>query len=521
MSSSTATPETASVAPATVRALTAGIAATGDPVTTIGPLTGTPLVTLPQSTVDDVHGAFDRARQAQRAWQERSPRERAKPFLRLFDLMLSRQAEGLDLLQHETGKTRLHAFEEILDGATSTLYYGRQAPKLLRGTRRAGALPVLTRTITTPQPKGVVTTITPWNYPLALTMDVVPALLAGNAVVHKPDNQTALSSLWPRALLIEAGLPADLWQVVLGDPAVIGDALIDDADYVGFTGSTAAGKAIAQRATATLTGCSLELGGKNPLLVLADADLDATARTAVRACFANAGQLCVSAERIYVDAQVHDQFVHTFAEHVRKLELGADHGFGGDMGSLTSERQLTRVTEQVADAVEAGATVVAGGKPRPDLGPYFYEPTVLTGVTEQAALCREETFGPVVSVYPFTNEDEAVTLANDSVYGLNASIFSRDERRARALAARIRAGTVNINEGYAAAYASQGAPMGGMKESGQARRHGPEGLLKFTEPQTVASQRVLGFDPAFGLSQQQHVRLFGGALRLLKFLRIR
>ena len=522
MSPSTAQPPTAQpLAAESVEQLTSGVAATGEPITTIAPFTGTPLTTIPQSTANDVHSAFERAREAQREWAALPVRRRVKPFLRLFDMMLARQSEALDLLQRETGKARLHAFEEILDGAMSTLYYARKAPGLLRGNRRAGALPMLTRTVETPQPKGVVATITPWNYPLALTMDVVPALLAGNAVVHKPDNQTALSSLWPRALLVEAGLPQQLWQVVLGEPGDIGNTLIDEADYVGFTGSTAAGKVIAERAAQRLTGCSLELGGKNPMLVLGDADLAKTARTAVRACFANAGQLCVSTERIYVDASVHDKFVELFAEQVRQLRLSADLDFTADVGSLTSERQLSRVTEHVEAAVEAGATVVAGGKPRPDLGPYFFEPTVLTGVTKAAPVCRAETFGPVVSIYPFTSDDEAVALANDTEYGLNASVFSRDDRRARRVAARIQAGTVNINEGYAAAYASQGAPMGGMKQSGLGRRHGPGGLLKYTEAQSVASQRVLGFDPAFGLSQQQHAKLFTASLKALKALRIR
>ncbi|MER7082537.1 aldehyde dehydrogenase (NAD+) [Saccharopolyspora kobensis] len=521
MSSSTAQATATPLDAATVRRLTSGIAATGEPRTTTAPFTGAALATIPQSTDSDVRSAFARAREAQREWASTPVRERVRPFLRLVDMMLSRQSEVLDLIQHETGKARLHAFEEVLDGAMSTLYYARKAPQLLRGRRRAGALPVFTRTIETPLPKGVVTTITPWNYPLALTMDVVPALLAGNAVVHKPDSQTALSSLWPRALLVEAGLPQELWQVVLGEPGDIGNALIDEADYVGFTGSTAAGKAIAERAAKQLTGCSLELGGKNPMLVLDDADLAATAKTAVRACFANAGQLCVSIERIYVDAAVHDEFVELFARQVRDLRLNSDLAFTADVGSLTSERQLARVTEHVEAAVEAGATVAAGGKARPDLGPYFFEPTVLTGVVEGTPVCREETFGPVVSVYPFRSEDEAIELANDTPYGLNASVFSRDERRARRVAARIKAGTVNLNEGYAAAYASQGASMGGMKESGLGRRHGPAGLLKYTEAQSVASQRVLGFDPAFGLSGQQHAKLFTAALRVIKALRIR
>lgn len=504
-----------------VRRLLSGVRATGTPVETITPATGERLHSLPQSTTADVDAAFVAARAAQRSWATVPPQKRVKPFLRLADMLLSRKDEGLDILQWETGKSRLHGFDEICDAMTSTLYYARHAPKLLKPARRRGAFPGFTRTYEYAHPKGVVATITPWNYPMTLAVDVVPALIAGNAVVHKPDNQTALSSVWPRALLIEAGLPPELWQVVLGDPSVVGSALIDNADYVGFTGSTNAGRAIGERATQRLIGCSLELGGKNPMIVLADADLDKTVPVASRACFANAGQLCVSIERIYVDSSIYDDFVARFARHVKEMRLGFALDYSTDMGSLTSERQLSRVIDQVESAVAAGAKVVTGGRPRPDLGPFFFEPTVLVDVPPDAPLYREETFGPVVAVYPYNSEHEAISLANDSEYGLNASVFSRHTRHARDVAKAIKTGTVNINEGYASAYLSQGAPMGGMKASGIGRRHGPGGLLKYTEPQTVASQHVVGFDAAFGMDSRQHVELLTRLLKSFKTLHIR
>ncbi len=509
------------VLPRTLAWLTAGAAATGPAITTIAPFTGDPLVRLPQSTAEDVAGAFAAARAAQVAWAARPVSERVKPLLALVDQLLSRRDELLDLIQLETGKARLHAFEEVLDGITSTLYFARHAPGLLRRRRRSGALPVFTEAVEVRQPRGVVATITPWNYPMALTMDVVPALLAGNAVVHKPDNQTALSSLWPRALLIEAGLPADLWQVVLGEPAEIGDALIEQADYIGFTGSTRAGRAIGEKATARLIGCSLELGGKNPMLVLADADVDRAAENALRGCFANAGQLCVSIERIYVHSSVYADFVDRFAAKVKKLTLGSGLNYSYQVGTLTSKRQLDRVSTAVAEAISAGAPVRAGGRARPDLGPFFFEPTVLTDLPDGAPLLTDETFGPVVSVQPFDTDDQAVVAANATQYGLNASVFSRNIHRAKGIAERIKAGTVNINESYAAAYASQGAPMGGMKQSGLGRRHGPEGLLKYTEAQTVAVQRGLGFDPAFGMSPARHVAMFTASIKAMKTFRIR
>ncbi|MFI6310247.1 aldehyde dehydrogenase family protein [Nocardia fusca] len=289
----------------------------------------------------------------------------------------------------------------------------------------------------------------------------------------------------------------------------------------GFTGSTAAGKIIAQRAAANLIGCSLELGGKNPMLVLADADLEKTAATAVRGCFTSAGQLCVSIERIYADSTIYSDFVARFGAKVRALDLSADRTFSSAIGTLSSSAQLRRVSDHVDDAVAAGAVVIAGGRARPDLGPYFYEPTVLTDVPPTAKLYREETFGPVVSIAPFDTEQQAITLVNDTEYGLNAAVFSKDVAHARRVAARIHAGTVNINEGYAAAYGSQDSPMGGMKHSGTGRRHSSIGLMKYVEPQTVSVQRGPGFEPAFGRTPAQHATILVGATKAMKRLRIR
>ena len=284
--------------------------------------------------------------------------------------------------------------------ALCSLYYARRAPGLLKPRRRQGMMPGVTRVQELRHPKGVVALIAPWNYPFALgASDIAPALMAGNAVIHKPDTQTCLSSLWVLDLLIELGLPRDVWQIVVGDPAEIGDPLLEEADYVSFTGSTRGGRAIAEKARRSSSAYSLELGGKNPMIVMPDADVERTARGAVRACFTNAGQLCISIERMYVHEDVYDRFVARFVEIVKGMRLGAGLDFSAEMGSLTYPRQLEAVTRHVDQAVEEGATVLAGGRARPDIGPLFYEPTILTDVDEGMDLCANETFGPVVSIY--------------------------------------------------------------------------------------------------------------------------
>ncbi|WP_232265600.1 succinic semialdehyde dehydrogenase [Streptomyces pactum] len=486
------------------------------------PFTGDKLADLPESTPEDVATAFERARDAQRVWADTPVRRRAAVLLRFHDLLLRRQSEILDIIQLETGKTRLHAHEEIQGVAVAARHYGLKAAAYLRPKSHLGVIPTLTKVTELRQPRGVVAQIVPWNYPLELSVgDALPAFVSGNAVVMKPDTQTALTALWARELLIEAGLPAEVWQIVVGEGPVIGPAVVERGDYVAFTGSTATGREVARSAAGRLVGCSLELGGKNAMLVLRDADLDKAAAGAVRACFSSAGQLCISIERLYVHASVADDFVSRFAARTRAMRLGTALAYGADMGSLVSARQLETVTRHVRDAVDKGATVITGGRPRPDVGPLFFEPTILEGVEEPMAVCGEETFGPVVSVYRFTDEDEAVELANATRYGLNASVWSKDGRRARAVAARLRAGTVNVNEGYAAAYGSVRAPMGGMGDSGLGRRHGSEGILKFTEAQTVAHQRVMPLAPAFGMDDEKYAAFLSRSLRVMRTLRLR
>jgi succinate-semialdehyde dehydrogenase / glutarate-semialdehyde dehydrogenase len=491
--------------------------ASGETAMTFAPFTGQPLAAVPQSSLADVAAAAQRARTDQVAWAETTVAERAAMLLRLHDLVLDRQSDIMDLIQWESGKTRKHAFEEVGHVALTARYYARTSRRHLRSERRYGLFPVLTRAEVNRVPRGLVGIISPWNYPFTMAVsDGLPALLAGNAVLHKPDSQTVLSALLGVELLAEAGFPDGVWNVVSGPGGVIGPALVDQVDYVCFTGSTATGRLVGRQAAGRLIGCSLELGGKNPMLVLADANIEGASAGAVRACFSSAGQLCVSMERIYVADSIYDRFMRRFIERVQQMRLSASLSFEGDMGSLVSSAQLATVTEHVEDAIDNGARVLTGGRSRPDVGPLFFEPTVLEGVTPQMMCFGRETFGPVVSVYPFGSEQEAVAQANSGSYGLNASIFSRDVNRARALARTIRAGTVNINEGYSATFASIDAPMGGMRESGLGSRQGEEGIHRYTQTQSVVAQRLLPIAPVLGMSDRLWTQTMTVALRALR-----
>lgn len=471
---------------------------------------------VPVCEADDVAQAARTARTAQRAWAARPLGQRCRIVNRFRTLLLRHDAELLDLVHAENGKSRLNAFEEFMDTVLTAGYYAQNAPRLLASRARVGAVPVLTGVTERYRPKGLVGIISPWNYPLTLAVsDAVPALLAGNAVILKPDSLTPLTALAAVRLLHQAGVPQDVVQVVTGAGNQIGTPLIDAVDYMMFTGSTATGRHVAAQCATRLIGCSAELGGKNPLLVLADASIPRVVEGAVQACFSTTGQLCVSVERIYVHRTLFDQFCEAFVERVERLRLGTGGGWDVDLGPLISEQQLATVAHHVDDAVGKGATVLAGGRARPDLGPTFYEPTVLVGVTDEMVVARQETFGPVVSIYAVDGDDEAVAAANDTEYGLNASVWSTSLRHARQVARRLHAGTVNINEGYAAAWASHGAPMGGVGISGLGRRHGREGIVKYTEPQTVATQHGLLLGPPAGVARETYATVMKAAGHVL------
>lgn len=481
--------------------------------------TGEVIAQVPMGTAADVATAFARARAAQVSWAARPLRERAAVLARFADLVHSHRAELLDITQCETGKNRASALEELLDVMLNARFYASKGPGLLAPKQVTSMLPGLVKTRVEYVPRGVVGVIAPWNYPLSLAMsDALAAILAGNGVVMKPASLTPLSALAGLELWEQAGLPRDLWQLVPGAGGEVGDAILAECDYLMFTGSSATGAQLAQRIAPRLVPMSAELGGKNPMIIGAGTDLRRVAEIGVRACFASAGQLCISVERIYVEQPGYAEFCRVFADRVRRIRLGAAYDWSAEMGCLVSVEQLQTVERQVADAVAKGARVLAGGRARPDLGPTFYEPTLLADVPPDAECFAEETFGPVVSIYPVADLDEAVERANASRYGLCASVFCATDELGSQVASRLRTGMANVNEGYAPAWSSLGGPSGGMGISGLGYRHGSEGLLKYTHHRTIAvmSRRMHLGGPRIG--RQLWPEVLEWATYLMKYL---
>lgn len=484
--------------------------------------TGEVLVELPQSTPADIEAAYATARAAQRKWAATPVKERLAVFRRAHTLFVDNARTTTDLIQAESGKNRRMAIEETCDPPMVMSHYLKRAAKLLAPVRRGGPVPFLTNSTEIRQPKGVVGVIAPWNFPFATGIsDAIPALMAGNGIVLKPDNKTALSPLFGIRMLEEAGLPAGLFQVVCGEGPDVGPTLIDNADYVMFTGSTATGRVIGERAGKNLIGCCLELGGKNPMIVLDDADLAEAVQGAVFGAFGNTGQICMHIERIYLPESKYDEFKDAFVAKAKALDVRAAYDFGPEMGSLVSVDHMNRVKSHVDDAVDKGATVLCGGKSRPDLGPAFFEPTVLEGVTKDMLCGVVETFGPVVALHRYRTVDEAVALANDTDYGLNASVWGGNIGAARGVAARIESGNVNINDILATAFASKATPSGGVKNSGVGTRHGDQGLLKYTNVQNMAvlKKQVMGARP--GQDYTKYVEGVLSGLKMMRKMRIR
>ncbi len=367
----------------------------------IAPFTGKPLHDLAAEHASRMsRRAAAAARVAQQAWWAAGFAHRKRVLLRAHDLLLERREQLLDAVQTETGKTRGQAFEEVFIAAGSTRYAALSAKRVLSPKRRRAGIPLVMRTRVLYEPKGIVGVITPWNYPLALAiMDISPALAAGNGIVQKADDQGALSILLARRAFVDAGVPADLWAVVVRTRVRDRQRRRRPGRLRVLHRLDGDGQVVAERASRRLVGVSLELGGKNPMIVLDDVEPgEGRGRRRLR-CFAASGQLCVSMERVYVEKDIAEKFTAAFAARTSALKLGTAFDYSTDVGSLATKAQFERVTAHIDDAVKKGATVLAGGKPRPEIGPYFIEPTVLANVTSEMSCDRDETFGALVAVH--------------------------------------------------------------------------------------------------------------------------
>lgn len=490
--------------------------------TVTAPFTGAPVGTVPSCTPADMRRAVERARAAQTEWADRSVTERVTSIERFRSLVRKHQGDLLDLVQLESGKTRYDAMEEVLDVELTASHYATKAPEYLTARRRTGLIPLVTRVREHRDPHGVAGFITPWNYPLTLAVsDALPALLAGNGVVIKPAEATPHTALFVAELLREAGVPEGCVQVVPGVGTSLGPPLIENVDHVSFTGSTETGREVAAQAGRELTPASLELGGKGPMIVRENAPRERTVTGAVRGAFASAGQLCIAVERIFVHESRADSFRDRLVERTRGLDVGTRFDYGPDVGSLVSERQLEKVATQVTEAVDAGATLLTGGRRRPDVGPFVYEPTVLTDVPEDTALARKETFGPVVTVESVPDDETALARANDTEYGLHGTVWTDDTAAGRDVARRMECGTVAVNDVHIAMWGSTDAPMGGRKDSGVGRRHGEAGFEKYTQSQSVVVQHGHPLAPPSGLPNRLAARGAAGFVRLAQRLGLR
>jgi succinate-semialdehyde dehydrogenase/glutarate-semialdehyde dehydrogenase len=485
----------------------------------IDPSTGDVIAQFEATAPTDLARAVARAREAQRIWSRRPVAGRCAMLRRLAQTIYERRHEIAEIVTREAGKPRVEAlYAEVLVALDTAHYYAANAARLLRTERvphhnlamkaKSGRLRY--------EPLGVIGVISPWNYPLAVPLGtLIPAVAAGNAVVLKPSELTPWCGAVIGELFDQAGFPPGVVQIIQG-AGDVGAALIDSApDEIIFTGSVETGRRVAAACATRLIPSVLELGGKDAMLVLADADLEVASRAAVWGSFTNCGQACISVERIYVERSVADRFTALCVAKTRKLKLGPPLDADTEVGPMIRGTQLERVRAQLADAVAAGAKILCGGRPRPDKGPCFFEPTVVTGVTPAMKLMQEETFGPVLAIAAVAGPDEAVRLANDSPFGLSASVWTLNTARGRELAARLRAGSVMVND-VASYFGICEAPHGGCGASGWGRTHSRAGLLELVHLKYVDVDRLPRFPKAWWYGYNEN--LAAAAERFLQFL---
>jgi acyl-CoA reductase-like NAD-dependent aldehyde dehydrogenase len=482
------------------------------------PATGTVIRSIRVTSPEEVAAMVGRARSAQPGWEALGFAGRGRVLRRMQKWLVDNADRVVQTIVAESGKTHEDALmAEIAYGAGALGFWAKRAPAYLADEKVRSSNPFVAgrRLVIRYRPLGVVGVIGPWNYPLNNSFgDCIPALAAGNAVVLKPSEVTPLTSLLLADALRECGAPEHVLSVAVGG-AETGTALVDAVDMIMFTGSTATGQKVMERAARTLTPVSLELGGKDPMIVLADADLERAANAAAYYSMQNGGQTCISVERVYVGAPAYDRFVDLVGGKVRALRQGAPDGPGSvDVGAMTFAPQLEIVRRHVEEAQAAGARVVTGGHVREGAG-RFFEPTVLADVDHSMAAMVEETFGPTLPVMKVADAEEAVRLANDSPYGLGASVWTRDRARGEQLARRIESGFACVND-VDINYFAYELPMGGWKASGLGVRHGPGGIRKYTRQQSILVTR-------FALKREVHMfpyrarttKLLGRLVKLL------
>jgi acyl-CoA reductase-like NAD-dependent aldehyde dehydrogenase len=455
------------------------------------PATGQVVGSVPRMLAEDVAPMVARARAIQPAWWALGYDGRAAVLKRAQRWTLDNADRIVDTIVSETGKTRDDAqLAEVGYAAGAFGFWAKNAEKFLRERKVRTSSPLLLgkKALVRYRPRGVVGVIGPWNYPLVNSFgDCIPALAAGNTVILKPSEVTPLTSLLMAECLSECGAPDGVFGVLtgLGD---VGAELIDHVDFVMFTGSTATGKKVAERAARTLTPVGLELGGKDPMIVLADADVERAANAATYYSMQNGGQTCISVERVYVEEPIYDEFVAKVTAKVAKLRQGAPQAAGSvDVGAVTFDKQAEIVESHVEDALAKGASVAVGGKRAEGPG-RFFEPTVLLDVDHSMDCMTKETFGPTIPIMKVRDADEALALANDSDYGLQASVWTKDTARGEQIASRIDSGVANVNE-HLISYVALELPMGGWKDSGLGTRHGEEGIRKYARQQASVVTR--------------------------------